>query len=180
MWCQKNELPLQRQICGNVRRSLITDTDFPLSSNSVPFQIHTSGSKQIDSVTTSAIFRYNGKSGALRGTDLLRGQTGPKTQTFAEKRLSQLHPLLGPQETADLRRKPKRFTENHRKLQIGISHVWSVTLSSAVVNFRFPAWCRLVCACRVACLSGCVTVLVASKVNEPTRIKLQFGFGASC
>ena len=52
---KKKSFPLQRQICGNVcRKSLITDTDSPLKSGSLPLQIQTSGSKRINSATISA------------------------------------------------------------------------------------------------------------------------------
>ena len=44
--CQKNQLPLRRQICGNVgRASLIRDTDSPLHFNEFLLQIQTLGSK---------------------------------------------------------------------------------------------------------------------------------------
>ena len=55
MCCQNNHFPLQRKIYGNVsRKSLITDTEFPLISNYFPLQTQTLGSKQLNSVTISA------------------------------------------------------------------------------------------------------------------------------
>ena len=74
---------------------------------------------------------------ALKGTEL-RWQREPKTQILAETtdfRIFTLFleiPVWRAQETADFRRKPKIFAEDHRKPQIGLRHLRSVTFNSAL------------------------------------------------
>ena len=85
---------------------------------------------------------------ALKGTEL-RWQREPETQIFVENhRVSQIHPFswnssIGehskPQKTADLRRKPKNLAENRRKPQIGLCHLRSITINSAL-NVDFMVW----------------------------------------
>ena len=59
-----------------------------------------------------------------------------KPQIFADSPLHLEIPAFGgrrkPQKTADFRRKPKIFAENRRKPQIGLRHLRSITLSSAL------------------------------------------------